>query len=305
MNIKIISHIMPWEIDYALLMFTQLKKTRYHLNPNDKFTVEVELNLTSYLYDWDKSELPKKFFIDKFNTLLILLKDYDVNSSIYEGDELHGHLDLQKKSYSKETDFYISLCPDTYFSESVIPYMVEGAKTVKNRYFVITPQVSKVGDSDWDIIVDERYMNIPYSEYLNVDTFDIIYNNELGNSGEKLLEPMHRSKFAGWCDLYSKEMFETLCPVQTSWRGYGPWDYYSMIVTNYCKSAGVDYQQYLLRGETIWMYESGPLKESGFSGYYRRFLKTKNVMDQRKEFEKNLEEYVKKTLIELNNKGIL
>ena len=30
MNLKIVLHLMSWEIDYALLTYTQLKKTKYH-----------------------------------------------------------------------------------------------------------------------------------------------------------------------------------------------------------------------------------------------------------------------------------
>ena len=31
MNIKLLTHIMPWEIDYALLSFSQLKKVQKHI----------------------------------------------------------------------------------------------------------------------------------------------------------------------------------------------------------------------------------------------------------------------------------
>ena len=41
MNIKVIYHIMPWEIDYALLTFTQLKKSKYFLSKEDNVVVEV------------------------------------------------------------------------------------------------------------------------------------------------------------------------------------------------------------------------------------------------------------------------
>ena len=67
---------MPWDIDYALLMFTQLKKSHYHLPADVNITLDIELNLTSYLYNWGESKLPKDYFIDKFNTLLLLLNDY-------------------------------------------------------------------------------------------------------------------------------------------------------------------------------------------------------------------------------------
>ena len=108
--------------------------------------------------------------------------------------------------------------------------------------------------------------------------------------------------------MYSKSFYEELCPVQKEWNGYGPWDYYSMVITDYCKSKGVDVQQYVLRGETIWMYPSGPLLENGANGftqYYRDRLKTNIVPNQREEFESKIEEYVNKTLTDLKNKNII
>ena len=54
---------MPWEIDYALLTFTQLKKSKYHLPNNVNITIDSVLNLSSYLIDWDESQLPKDVFI--------------------------------------------------------------------------------------------------------------------------------------------------------------------------------------------------------------------------------------------------
>lgn len=307
MNIKLWSHIMPWDIDYALLMAIQLKKSKYYLPKDVNITLDLELNLTSYLYNWEKSELPKNYFIDKFNTLLLFLSDYKINSFIYEGDKKYGHLNQQKKIISSEVEYYIGVCPDTYFSEYLLTYLIEAAKQIKNKYFVITPQVSKVGDSDWDRIVNPKYLDIPYNDYLKVDTFDIRYNTKISNESVKV-EPLYKSKFAGWFDLYNKNFFEELCPTREEWSGYGPWDYYSMLISDYCKSKGVDYQQYLLTGETIWMYPSGPLLEKGIDGfkkYYSDRLKTNNIPNQRNEFEKNSEMYIQKTLTELKNKNII
>ena len=67
---------MPWEIDYALLTFTQLKKSKYYLPEDVSITIDSVLNLSSFLINWDESKLPKEFFIEKYNTLSILLKDY-------------------------------------------------------------------------------------------------------------------------------------------------------------------------------------------------------------------------------------
>ena len=73
---------MPWELDYAILSFTQLKKSKYHLNKDDNVYVDVTLNLSSYIFDWNSTKIPKDFFIDKFNSLQPLLNDYKCNFKI-------------------------------------------------------------------------------------------------------------------------------------------------------------------------------------------------------------------------------
>jgi hypothetical protein len=69
MNIKITYHIMPWEIDYALLTFIQLKKSKYHLSKDTNIIIDSVLNLSSYTVDWGQSKLPKEFFIEKYNQI--------------------------------------------------------------------------------------------------------------------------------------------------------------------------------------------------------------------------------------------
>ena len=298
---------MPWEIDYALLSFTQLKKSKYHLSEEDNVTIETVLNLSSYTINWGESKLPKEFFIEKYNQISILLEGYTHIKHIYEGDQLYGHLDLQRSCISPEIDFYLSICPDIYFSEHALSYLIEASKQIDNKYFTITTQISKVGDADWDEITNSKYVNIPYSDYLEVDIFDVMHNNRY-NEEEKSLHPTKKSKWAGWFDLYNKALYEELCPFQEDWKGYGPWDLYSLILTNHLKSQGVDFQQYLIQGETIWMYPSGPLAKNGLNGfaqYYKDFLQLNPIPNQRQEFESKLNEYLQRTINQLKTLKIL
>jgi hypothetical protein len=309
MNIKIVLHLMSWEIDYALLTYTQLKKTKYNLPSDVNVTVETVLNLSSYGVDWEQTKIPKQYFKDKYNQLSHLLKDYNHMNRIYEGEELYGHLDLQKECISEEIDYYLILCPDIYFSEYALPYMIESTKHISNKYFMITPQISKVGDQSWDEITNEKYLNIPYSDYLKVDTFDII-NDNTGGDKQISLYPTRKGKWAGWFDLYNKAYFEELCPSQDDWTGYGPWDWYSLMITEYIKQFGVDFQQYVLKDETIWMYPSGPLvgeNIDGFSKYYRDYIimKDTNKHSQRDVFESQMGEYINKGLKKLKEKNII
>ena len=119
-NVKLTMHLMPWEIDNALITYTQLKKSHYYL-PNDvNITIETVLNLSSKFIDWEQSKIPKDYFISKYNDISILLNDYTHINRIYDGNEIYGYLNLQKECLSKETDYYIGVCPDVYFNEHLL-----------------------------------------------------------------------------------------------------------------------------------------------------------------------------------------
>lgn len=304
MNIKITMHLMPWEIDNALLSFSQLKKSYYHISSDVNITIETVMNMSSKFIDWEKSKLPKEFFISKYNDISLLLNDYNHIKRIYDGDELYGFLNLQKESISKEVDYYIGICPDIDFSEHLLALLIECAKLVKNEYFVITPQTYKKWDSSWDEITDKRYMNVPYSEY---DDFDIFKTRHEINSTpiDPILTPVKYNKWAWWFDLYNKKFYEELCPVPEDWNGYGPWDWYSMLLSETAKQKGFDMRQYLLEGETILETSSGFLKERGFGSYYKQFLSL--IPDyapvvQRKFYEENINFFLERGIKTLNLK---
>ena len=85
-KIKIVYPFMPWEMDYALFSFTQLKKSLYYIPKDVEIIVETDLNLSNHIINWDKSKLSKEFFIEKYNSISTLLKDYKHNKKIYDGD---------------------------------------------------------------------------------------------------------------------------------------------------------------------------------------------------------------------------
>ena len=295
---------MPWQIDYALLSFIQLKKSKYYLPPDIEITIDTHLNLSHYLIDWSESKLPKEFFIKKYNDLSLLLIDYNHNSIIYDGNDNYGLLDMQKQAYGDKFDYYINICPDIYFSEYLLYYLIEATTSIPNKYFVITPEIYKMWDSTWDEITDEQYLNIPYNEWDKGDIFDLRYNLKILNK-EILLHPTQNNKWAIWFDIYNKAFYEDLCPVHDDWSGYGPWDWYSNILSEYVKSKGVDFQQYVLKGQTIFEYQTGPLKERDFTNYYKDFIKVKiGAKEQREKFECKMEEYLQKGLKMIKDKNI-
>ena len=298
---------MPWEIDNALLTFTQLKKSYFHLAEDVNVTIETVLNLSTKFIDWEESILPKEFFITKYNDVSILLSDYNHIKRVYEGDEVYGFLNLQKESISKEVDYYVGICPDIYFSEHLLSLLIESTRVIKNKYFVVTPQIYKKWDDTWDEITDKNYLNVPYSDWDKADIYKIIHEIEL-NQSEISVIPTDRSKWAWWFDLYNKEFYENLCPVPEDWNGYGPWDWYSILLSEKALNAGVDFRQYLLKGQTILDISTGFLKEMSFSSYHTKFLTL--IPDyspsvQRKSFESKMLEHLQKGFNMLKEKNII
>ena len=250
MNIKIRLHLMPWELDSALLTYSQLAKSFYHFDREDNIVFESCLNLSSYMINWEESKISKEFFIEKYKNLGLVFPDgFKYNPRIYDGDQLYGHLNLEREALSPEFDAYMSMCPDMIFSEYLISYMIEGAKQIKNKYFVITPQIPKMWDFSWDVLVNPTYKDVPYGDRPN--SFDVM-NNQTISTQEVSLQSIDCFKYAGWLDLYSKSYVEDLAPIWDEWKGKGGWDTYSMSVSNVFKQIGGDVQQYVLEGQTIY-----------------------------------------------------
>ena len=71
---------------------------------------------------------------------------------------------------------------------------------------------------------------------------------------------------------------------------------------------GIDFQQYLLEGETIFDYSVGPLKgkkSSKLVSHYKDLLTLNNIPNQRQHFESNMKQYLKKGIQQLKEKNII
>ena len=277
---------MPWEVDYALLQFIQLKKASQHLS--DDIYFHIGLNLSSHIINWNESKLPKEFFINKFNAALKML-DWakEVNVTIYDGDELWGHLDLEKVQMDPKIDYYMSICPDMWFHEYALFYIIESAKQVKDKHFIITPEIHKLWDWTWDELVNENYIDVPYDDWNKSDIFEI----QSRVLDEPYLKEATRFKWAGWFDLYSKDFME-LIPVPDDWKGYGPWDYYSMLVSDIAVKNGIGIKEYILRNQIIFEYHPNKEDKGNFADYYKDLLSLNKIENQRQVVESKFPHYI-------------
>jgi len=293
MNIKIISHLMPWEIDYALLQFSKLKKASEYISSEDKIFFEVALNLSNHLIDWKSSKIPKQFFIDKFSVLVSLLNNWaEPRVTIYEGDGLWGHLDLQRGQIESHIDYYISICPDMWFHEHLLFYLIEGAKRCEDKYFIITPETTKLWDWTWDELVHNSYKNVPYEQWDKSDVFEV--QRRLETLDTPFLEQVSSFKWAGWFDLYSKEVVEELITVPDEWRGYGPWDTFGMIICDIARRGGTPVREYVLRNQIICEYFPDKTTKNNFADYYKSMLVLNKIENQRQLIESSFPYQIEK-----------
>ena len=286
---------MPWEIDYALLTFTQLKKSMYYLNKDVKITIDSVLNLSSNIIDWDKSKLPKEYFIEKYNTYSLLLdRFYTHNKKIYEGDKIYGHLDLQRECVGKEFTHL-------YFSETALTTLIQTVPIVNNKFpeyphYIVIPEIFQMWDDTWQEIVAPEYAKVPNEAWHTADVFDIRANKKItelqtieqGKVGLRVVKKW--LKWTGWFDLYSKDLYEKIIIPPKNWKGYGPWDLFSMNVTaDLYNDYNFKFLEFVVN-EKIGKYSTGPLnqKEGPHTGHWiqssiKKFLHIKENSSKEKQ----------------------
>jgi hypothetical protein len=293
MNIKIFMHLMPWEIDSASHVFAKIASVKRLLAPTDKIYIHTCLNLSTYIINWEKSKLPKDFFIDKYNYIHKTLYEFDCKTEIYEKNELYGHLDFQRELIEPHIDYYFSICPDISFHPHTIYYLIEGVKQIKNQYFLITPEIPQLWDSSWDMMVNKNFKHYNYTDWENRNIHEIMHVAQ-NISDDPYIEKIQQFKWAGWFDIYNKELYEKLIPCFPNWHGYGPWDFFSINICTILKNQfRIDVEEYILRNQIIFDKDIGIYQNKKTPCPYKKHIYLNEIPNQRHVFESNFNEYTK------------
>lgn len=286
MKVKLMIHLMPWELDHTLLTFVKLKKSFEYLEKDVNILFECVLNLSDALIDWKNTLIPKQYFINKFESIKSLIDCFDVvRYEVIETTELYGHFNLQRESIDETVDGYIYLCSDHNFDETTLAYMCKTANNINDKYFILTPEIYKGWDSSWDVISSEKYKNVLHEECGQQCAYKIEYENFYN---DVYVKKINQIKFGGWFDYYSRDFINKFAKFPDSWVGYGPWDLYTMILSQKYNgmNLGEKVNQYVLSGKLIYPIESMPYP-NGFSGYYKDMIK-RIYLDQRSNIESQI-----------------
>jgi hypothetical protein len=279
---QVIIHLLPHEIDWFEWQSKQLKAGSYYIE--DKVIIDVTLNLN--LVNWDHSQLPKQFFIDKFNQI----KPYfDWCETIFEIDENNiclGIDDKRRNSIRKyNPDNFIYLDCDIIFKPETLALLINSAKTIDDDYYIISPQTLKLWDFTWDVLVNNVYSNIQYGFEKIIDPYSILNTDY----GEISLFPIDVFKFGGgWFNLISTKLLK-LTDIPDSFGPYGIDDTYVMYCCDIMKQKQLNPQQYIINNLVVaenYKYRNNP---------YSQYLDIINKKDEyRIQAESNFQ-------IELNN----
>lgn len=236
-------HVMPHEMTMLERFIPQLKRAFMYLD-NDNVTIKASLNLNPLLIDWDSSTLKPEYYIDKFNKLFEGIPNIN---EIITDTSLMGTTQQKRECIPLPYDQFIFVDSDISFPEQLLKYQLEASYQVEGKYIII-PNIVKMWDSSWDILVHKDYINIQDNKYYEK------HNRKLTETqiiDEVNLVQTPVIKFGcGMHTLYSKEFWEFI-GIPESFGGYGPEDTFGIVASSVALQNGHDIKQYVLSGVYI------------------------------------------------------
>lgn len=290
MKTVIIVHVLPQEIDWFEWQCKQLHTGRHYLSSTDTIVFDITLNFN--LVEWGFSSMQRDFFISKLNKCVHLL-EWNKNISICTrfNSDILGIDDARRNAirlYNNQTDNFIYLDPDLIFRPETLAYLIEAARNIKEDYYIISPQLTKLWDSTWDVLCSEDYSFEEYGFERTQDPFDIL-NDISGIMFGPTLLPIPVFKFGGgWFNMISaKLLWKTDIP--DSFGPYGIDDTYVMHCCELMKQKGISVQQYVL--ENLIVAENYKFRDNPYEDYlqiidrksqYRNIAETNMGLELRK-----------------------
>jgi hypothetical protein len=291
MTTQIVIHLLPQEIDWFEWQIKQLKQGSYYLEEDNKTIIDVTLNLN--LVDWEKSQIPKQFFIDKFIQIEKICDWCETQFIIDEENKCLGCNDKRREAIrSTKADNILYLDCDLIFPSELYYYVINSAKHISNPYYIISPQLMKLWDNSWDCLVNKNYIDLPPSQdFIEFDPYLTAPYKEENIS----FVPINQFKFGGgWFNLLSTSLLK-LTDIPDSLGPYGVDDTYVMLCCNIMKQIGHDIQQYVLEGTLVaenMKYRWNP---------YKDYLYLVNKQDNfREQAQGNLNTEINNFILKLN-----
>ena len=298
MKYHISIHISPYEIDNYQTFIHQLRRNLNHVEDEIIFT--PYLNLSKYFYNWEDSTLSPFYFVNRFNELNDIVREYCVIDEHVNFDEkilgAFSYKTMFLNKYKNEVDAFIWFDSDMIFPDNTIAMLIASHKSSETKYCIVTPQIHRLWDTTWDILVNKDYINIPASHdnYFGFDGYSLYKRDD---EDYFLDENKQKFKFAsGWCNLLSADLFRDLINFTYDLGHYGPDDTFIMNLLDYYKfNLDVDINQYILKNVVVTENYKHSLNQ------YKDYITKNNNIKTKEEFTSDTIKAVDKRLNKIIN----
>lgn len=276
-------HVMPREIELFEKFMTQYKQALLYLDDADNVTIKASLNLNPELTDWNNSDLKPEYFISIFEKLFDGVPN--INEIILD-NSLMGTTQQKRESIKLDYDQFIFVDADIAFPEQLLKYQLNASYFLEGKYILI-PNITKLWDGTWDILVHNDYINKPYGFYKEHKPEETINQN----INDVNIHQINTIKFGcGMHTLYSKE-FWNFINIPESFGGYGPEDTFGMMASLIAIQKGYIINQYVLKG--IYITEDYINRIPSFNSKIK-------VFDRKQEFRDKAESQFQNELVKFN-----
>ena len=239
---RIIIYIQPWEIDDLERIIRHLILSSYYINKNNTVILDVTMNVSDTLVNWNTSSIDKNYFINKFSYLSSIASQY-FTVEFDTDHNIQGCVDKRRNANLKSHDYIIWLDTDIFFSIYTLPYVIHSTTHISDTKYILTPQIIKYWDSSWDCITYENFLTEPTNHR---DYFDMYSLDTIVNDTTKHLIINNQVKFGGgWFNLFSADVFNDI-NIPIEFGSYGWEDLYVMICSNFLKIP-----QYVIQGVIV------------------------------------------------------
>ena len=290
-------HISPYEIDNYQTFIHQLRRNLNYID--DEIIFSPYLNLSTYFYDWRNSKLKSDFFVNRFNELNNIVKDEcELDSTVNYDDKILGAFSYKTmflNKYKDEVDAFIWFDSDMIFLDNTIHMLIASHKADDmSKYCIVTPQIHRLWDTTWDVLVNKNYINIPASHdnYFGFDGYSLYKSND-----EDIFLDTNKQRFkfaSGWCNLLSANLFRDLIDFTYDLGHYGPDDTFIMNLLDYYKfNKGKDISQYIVRNVVVTENYKHSLNQ------YKDYITKNDNIKTKEEFTNEVKQAVGKRLNEI------
>jgi hypothetical protein len=242
---KILIHIysLIQDIDYIERTLLFLKQNSLYVDRSQfYYLLDVTIPISDYWADWENSNIPKELFEDKFKNLQKYADWFDETSFKIEYDSKGALRNSVANMHKYDVDAIIYLDADILFNQYTLQIMSESFLSIKQHHskFVITPELVKLWDNSWDILVNENFKNKSNDPFYVYQQDPILDSSQI--YGDITLEPLQQNnrnifKFGGgWFTLFSKELIDEM-ELPEDLEGFGAIDTIMMYYLNNHPSA--------------------------------------------------------------------